>query len=60
MYRTIYLKINPFNGNKIMPMMSNFVTGIPQEGMKELDPKLINAIGRTNAMVKYIFLVVDK
>ena len=49
------MKINPFNGNKIMPMMSNFVTGIPPEGMKELDPKLINAIGRTNAMVSTSF-----
>ena len=55
MYRTIYLKINPFNGNKIMPMMSNFVVGVPPDGMKELDQKLINAIGRTNAMVSTSF-----
>ena len=55
MYRTIFLKINPFNGNKIMPMMSNFVVGVPPDGMKELDQKLINAIGRTNAMVSTSF-----
>ena len=55
MYRTIFLKINPFNGNKIQPMMSNFVVGVPPDGMKELDPKLINAIGRTNAMVSTSF-----
>ena len=55
MYRTIYLKINPFNGNKIQPMMSNFCHGIPPSGMKELDQKLINAIGRTNAMVSTSF-----
>ena len=55
MYRTIFLKINPFNGNKIQPMMSNFVVGVPPDGMKELDQKLINAIGRTNAMVSTSF-----
>ena len=55
MFRTIYLKINPFVGNKIMPMMSNFVTGSPIPGMKELDQKLINAISRTNAMVSTSF-----
>ena len=55
MYRTIFLKISPFNGNKIMPMMSNFEVGVPPDGMKELDQKLINAIGRTNAMVSTSF-----
>ena len=55
MYRTIFLKINPFNGNKIQPMMSNFVVGVPPDGMKVLDQKLINAIGRTNAMVSTSF-----
>ena len=55
MYRTIYLKINPFNENNIQPMMSNFITGVVPSGMKELDQKLINAIGRTNAMVSTSF-----
>ena len=55
MYRTIYLEINPFNGNKIQPMMSNFVVGNVPPGIKELDQKLINAIGRTNAMVSTSF-----
>ena len=55
MYRTIFLKINPFNGNKIQPMMSNFVVGVPPDGMKVLDQKLINAIGRTYAMVSTSF-----
>ena len=55
MYRTIFLKINPFNGNKIQPMLSNFCHGVPPDGMKELDQKLINAIGRTNAMVSTSF-----
>ena len=55
MYRTVYPKINPFMNNKIQVMMSNFVTGIPPEGMKELNNKLISAINRTNAMISTSF-----
>ena len=36
-------------------MMSNFVVGVPPDGMKALDQKLINAIGRTNAIVSTSF-----
>ena len=55
MYRTVYPKINPFMNNKIQVMMSNFVTGIPPEGMKELNPQLMKAIGRTGHLANAPF-----
>ena len=55
MYRKIFFKINPFNRNKIQLMMSNFVVGVPPDGMKVFDQKLINATGKTNAMVSTSF-----
>ena len=42
-YRTIYMKFNPFAG-KVTPMYSNYVTGIPPEGMEEIHPRLLSSI----------------
>ena len=42
-YRTIYMRFNPF-ANKITPAISNFVTGIPPEGMEEINPRMLSAL----------------
>ena len=54
-YRTVYLKVNPFNNNQIQPLWSNSVIGIPPEGMKELNPQLMKAIGRTSHLANAPF-----
>ena len=47
-YRTIRLHFNPFC-NKLIPQYSNFVEGIPPEGMKPLPPNLLGSLMRFQA-----------
>ena len=47
-YRTIRLHFNPF-ANKIVPQWSNFVVGVPPEGMKPLPPNLLGSLSRFQA-----------
>ena len=42
-YRTIYMKWNAF-ANKVQPMYSNYITGIPPEGMEEVNPRLLSSL----------------
>ena len=47
-YRTVRLSFQPF-ANKIVPQWSNFVEGVPPEGMKPLPPNLLGSLSRFQA-----------
>mgnify|MGYP001233244254 CR=1 FL=1 len=47
MYRTVFFRRNAFT-NKIHVYYDNFVVGVPPSGMDEVNPRLIQAINRTN------------
>ena len=47
-YRTVYMRFNAFTG-KVIPMFSDFVVGVPPDGMQRLAPQLLSAVMRMNA-----------
>ena len=45
-YRTYFYRVNVFANGRIDPMISNYLVGVPPDGMKPLDPKLHSAVMR--------------
>jgi hypothetical protein len=43
MFRTIRMHYNIF-ADKITPQISNWISGIPPEGMKEINPRLLSSL----------------
>ena len=50
-YRTCYLHVNVFANNRIDPMISNYLVGVPSDGMKPFDPKLHSAVMRNRNII---------
>ena len=44
-YRTIRMHLNPF-ANKVVPQFSNYVTGVPDAGMKQIPPLMLQSLMR--------------
>ena len=53
-YRTVYMRFNAFTG-KVIPMFSDFLVGVPPDGMQRLAPQLLSAVMRMNATKSAFF-----
>jgi len=43
--------VNVFANNRIDPMISNYLVGVPSDGMKPFDPKLHSAVMRNRNII---------